>query len=111
MDQKPQQKKVQDMGGLFIPAHIFTPHKSLYGKGVKSSLTEVFDPSMIDAVELGLSCDTAVSQLNPSSTASIIDGSKTSVKLDLTPFPYKLLCGVKIWAGINKPPISCTFFC
>ncbi|MEC0319805.1 TIGR00375 family protein [Bacillus subtilis] len=63
------QKKVQDMGGLFIPAHIFTPHKSLYGKGVKSSLTEVFVPSMIDAVELGLSCDTDmashVSQLNP----------------------------------------------
>lgn len=56
------------MGGLFIPAHIFTPHKSLYGKGVKSTLTEVFDSSMIDAVELGLSCDTPmasrVSELN-----------------------------------------------
>ncbi|MCY8659734.1 TIGR00375 family protein, partial [Bacillus spizizenii] len=62
------QKKVKEMGGLFIPAHIFTPHKSLYGKGVKSSLTEVFDPSMIDAVELGLSCDTDmashISELN-----------------------------------------------
>ncbi|QDK69491.1 TIGR00375 family protein [Bacillus halotolerans] len=62
------QKKVKEMGGLFIPAHIFTPHKSLYGKGVKSSLTEVFDSSMIDAVELGLSCDTPmasrVSELN-----------------------------------------------
>lgn len=52
------QKKVHEFGGLFIPAHVFTPFKSLYGKGVKSSLTEVFDPGLIDAVELGLSSDT-----------------------------------------------------
>ncbi|MCY8100110.1 TIGR00375 family protein [Bacillus haynesii] len=63
------QRKVKELGGLFIPAHIFTPHKSLYGKGVKFSLQEVFDPKMIDAVELGLSSDTDmashVSELNP----------------------------------------------
>src|SRR5690606_25180055 len=52
------QKKVKALGGLFIPAHIFTPFKSLYGKGVERSLTEVLDPDMIDAVELGLSADT-----------------------------------------------------
>ncbi|MCC9021115.1 TIGR00375 family protein [Bacillus nakamurai] len=52
------QKKTKELGGLFIPAHIFTPHKSLYGKGVTSSLAEVFDTSLIDGVELGLSCDT-----------------------------------------------------
>lgn len=52
------QQKVKELGGLFIPAHVFTPFKSLYGKGVKHSLTEVFDPSMIDAIELGLSSDT-----------------------------------------------------
>ncbi|KZZ86149.1 endonuclease Q family protein [Bacillus sp. SJS] len=49
---------VKELGGLFIPAHIFTPYKSLYGRGVKTSLTEVFDPGLIDAVELGLSADT-----------------------------------------------------
>ncbi|GAA0346824.1 TIGR00375 family protein [Bacillus carboniphilus] len=49
---------VKELGGLFIPAHIFTPFKSLYGKGVKQSLQEVFDPKLIDAVELGLSSDT-----------------------------------------------------
>jgi uncharacterized protein (TIGR00375 family) len=49
---------VQQLGGLFVPAHAFTPFKSLYGKGVKKSLTEVFDPDGIDAVELGLSADT-----------------------------------------------------
>lgn len=52
------QYKVKELSGLFIPAHIFTPFKSLYGKGVVRSLTEVFDPDLIDAVELGLSSDT-----------------------------------------------------
>ncbi|MGP7816149.1 endonuclease Q family protein [Niallia sp. 01092] len=51
------QKKIKSMGGLFIPAHIFTPFKSLYGSGVKQSLSEIFDPELIDAVELGLSAD------------------------------------------------------
>ncbi|MFH7819225.1 endonuclease Q family protein [Neobacillus thermocopriae] len=52
------QKKVKTLGGIFIPAHVFTPFKSLYGKGVKKSLTEVFDPALIDGIELGLSSDT-----------------------------------------------------
>ena len=52
------QKKVKELGGLFIPAHVFTPFKSLFGKGVKESLTEVFDPNLIDGIELGLSSDT-----------------------------------------------------
>ncbi len=62
------QKKVKELGGLFIPAHIFTPHKSLYGSRVTSSLEEVFDPDLIESVELGLSSDTEmasqVSELN-----------------------------------------------
>ncbi|PLS01649.1 endonuclease Q family protein [Neobacillus cucumis] len=52
------QKKVKELGGIFIPAHVFTPFKSLYGKGVKRSLTEVLDPDLIDGIELGLSSDT-----------------------------------------------------
>jgi len=52
------QKKVKEMGGIFIPAHVFTPFKSLFGKGVNRSLTEVFDPGLIDGIELGLSSDT-----------------------------------------------------
>ncbi|MGM0834846.1 MAG: endonuclease Q family protein [Bacillota bacterium] len=54
------QGKVRELDGLFIPAHVFTPFKSLYGKGVVRSLTEVFDPELIDAVELGLSANTAM---------------------------------------------------
>ncbi|WP_274308814.1 endonuclease Q family protein [Solibacillus daqui] len=57
-DGRTLQQKVQELGGLFIPAHVFTPFKSLFGKGVKSSLSEVFDPDLIDAIELGLSSDT-----------------------------------------------------
>lgn len=54
------QEKTKELGGLFVIAHAFTPFKSLYGKGVEQSLTEVFDPEMpemIDAIELGLSAN------------------------------------------------------
>ncbi|GEL76091.1 endonuclease Q family protein [Tenuibacillus multivorans] len=54
------QKKVHELDGLFIPAHVFTPFKSLYGKGVQKSLQEVFDPNIINGVELGLSSDTSM---------------------------------------------------
>lgn len=55
---KELQYKVKELAGLFIPAHVFTPFKSLYGKGVKCSLTEILDEDLIDAIELGLSSDT-----------------------------------------------------
>lgn len=55
---KDLQYKVKELDGIFIPAHVFTPFKSTYGKGVKHSLEEVFDPDLIDAIELGLSSDT-----------------------------------------------------
>src|SRR5699024_10601815 len=54
------QYKVKELSGLFIIAHVFTPFKSLYGKGVRTSLKEVFDPDLIDAIELGLSSDTSM---------------------------------------------------
>ena len=55
---KELQYKVKELGGIFIPAHVFTPFKSLYGRGVNKSLREVLDPDLIDAIELGLSSDT-----------------------------------------------------
>src|SRR5690625_2713805 len=57
---KDLQYKVKELDGLFIPAHVFTPFKSLYGKGVIKSLIEVFDPDLIDGIELGLSSDTGM---------------------------------------------------
>ncbi|MFS0672735.1 endonuclease Q family protein [Ornithinibacillus sp. 179-J 7C1 HS] len=55
---KELQYKVKELSGIFIPAHVFTPYKSLYGKGVNQSLEEVFDRDLIDGIELGLSSDT-----------------------------------------------------
>ncbi|WP_238933633.1 endonuclease Q family protein [Brevibacillus choshinensis] len=51
------QAVVAGLGGMIIPAHIFTPHKGLYGS-CTDSMAEVLDPSMIPAVELGLSANT-----------------------------------------------------
>ncbi|MER2108447.1 MAG: endonuclease Q family protein [Solibacillus sp.] len=68
-DGRTLQQKVHQLGGLFIPAHVFTPFKSLFGKGVQNSLSEVFEPNLIDAIELGLSSDTnmvkGISELFP----------------------------------------------
>ncbi len=55
---KELQYKVKELEGIFIPAHVFTPFKSLYGKGVKTSLTEILEPDLVDGIELGLSSDT-----------------------------------------------------
>jgi len=49
-------------GGVFIPAHAFTPHKSIYGTCARR-LTDVFDEralAAIPAIELGLSADAAM---------------------------------------------------
>ncbi|WP_312092402.1 endonuclease Q family protein [Niallia sp.] len=55
---KELQQKVKELNGLFIPAHVFTPFKSLYGSGVSRSFKEVLEEKMIDGIELGLSSDT-----------------------------------------------------
>ncbi len=52
-------------GGLVIPAHIFTPYKSLYGSCC-DSLAQVLRPDQavgLQAVELGLSSDTDLARL------------------------------------------------
>lgn len=54
---KELQACVQQLNGMMIPAHIFTPHKGLYGS-CTDSMSEVLDPSLIYAVELGLSANT-----------------------------------------------------
>lgn len=54
------QQKVKSLGGIFIPAHVFTPFKSLFGKGVERSLKEILDPGLIDGIELGLSSNTGM---------------------------------------------------
>lgn len=51
------QREIISRGGIFVPAHIFTPHKGIYGS-TAPRMEEVLDLSMISAVELGLSSDT-----------------------------------------------------
>lgn len=58
------QLEVAARGGLFVPAHIFTPHRSLYGS-CADRLSDVLDPELVDAVELGLSADTAMAGFVP----------------------------------------------
>ncbi|GGF87327.1 endonuclease Q family protein [Paenibacillus abyssi] len=50
------QEEVKRRDGLFVPAHIFTPHKSLLGS-CTDRIADVLDMELIDAVELGLSAD------------------------------------------------------
>ena len=55
-------KIINRIGGILIPAHVFTPHKSIYGKCVKR-LKEMFSRATlkkIPAIELGLSADTEI---------------------------------------------------
>ncbi|SEB66946.1 endonuclease Q family protein [Paenibacillus sp. GP183] len=53
------QEEVVGRGGILIPAHIFTPHKSVYGSAT-SRMENLLDMSKIAAVELGLSADSAM---------------------------------------------------
>jgi len=51
---------VDDLGGILIPAHAFTPHKSVYGN-CYPRLSQIFKDKALEkipAIELGLSADT-----------------------------------------------------
>jgi uncharacterized protein (TIGR00375 family) len=62
------QQEVISRGGIMIPAHIFTPYKSIYGSG-SNRLANMLDLNGIAAVELGLSSNTYMasylSELDP----------------------------------------------
>lgn len=65
-------------GGIFIPAHVFTPHKGFYGSCC-SSLHEIFDDrsfEKIPSIELGLSADSMMaSQLSELDGKSFLSNS------------------------------------
>jgi len=62
------QAKVYGMGGIMIPAHVFTPHKGLYGS-MTPRMEHVLDPGLVSGIELGLSSDSEmaglISELDP----------------------------------------------
>ncbi|ANF97507.1 endonuclease Q family protein [Paenibacillus bovis] len=53
------QHQVKQRDGLFIAAHMFTPHKGIYGS-VTPRMSDVLDMDSIDGGELGLSADTTM---------------------------------------------------
>ncbi|MEA4882175.1 MAG: endonuclease Q family protein [Clostridia bacterium] len=61
----------RSLGGLFIVAHAFTPHRSLYGTCARrmSDVFEGVERSLVSGVELGLSADAdmadRISELEP----------------------------------------------
>lgn len=62
---------VTSLGGMLIPAHVFTPHKGVYGSCV-NSLAECFPTEAladIPALELGLSADAALAEQIPETAA------------------------------------------
>lgn len=50
------QQEVIGRGGFLVPAHIFTPHKSVYGS-CSDRMADLLDLDQVAAVELGLSAD------------------------------------------------------
>lgn len=62
------QDEVIARGGIVVPAHIFTPHRSMYGSCTER-MANVLDITGIEAVELGLSADShmagRISELEP----------------------------------------------
>jgi uncharacterized protein (TIGR00375 family) len=59
-----------ELGGTFWPAHAFTPHKGYYGS-CAASYGDVFESgSHFEAIELGLSADTAMAGMLPEISSS-----------------------------------------
>jgi uncharacterized protein (TIGR00375 family) len=50
------QEEIIQRGGIIIPAHVFTPHKGIYGN-VTKTMADVLDLNLISGIELGLSAD------------------------------------------------------
>lgn len=65
---KALQEKVAELNGMIIPAHVFTPFKSVYGSAA-DRMKEVLDLDGLAGVELGLSSDSTLadhlSELQP----------------------------------------------
>lgn len=53
------QQQIYGRGGIMVPAHVFTPHKGIYGSSA-DRMEELLDMELISGVELGLSADSAM---------------------------------------------------
>jgi uncharacterized protein (TIGR00375 family) len=53
------QQEIVGRGGFLIPAHVFTPHRGIYGC-CTNRMDALLDPAGIAAIELGLSADSTM---------------------------------------------------
>lgn len=68
-------EKVLGLGGILIPAHVFTPFKSVYGNAA-DRLTNLFSLDSLAGVELGLSSDTVLAdQLSELASLTFVTNS------------------------------------
>jgi uncharacterized protein (TIGR00375 family) len=62
------QEKVDELGGIIVPAHVFTPFKSVYGNAT-DRMNKLLNLDLVAGVELGLSSDSVLadhlSELSP----------------------------------------------
>ncbi|MBA4542854.1 MULTISPECIES: endonuclease Q family protein [Thermoactinomyces] len=62
------QEKVYELDGIIVPAHVFTPFKSVYGNAT-DRMSKLLNPDLVAGVELGLSSDSSLadqlSELSP----------------------------------------------
>ena len=79
------QSEVQARGGIMIPAHVFTPHRGMYGS-CTDKLSNLLDPAVIAAIELGLSSDSYMA-------GGISDSHRIPLCLILMPTRYPRLLG------------------
>lgn len=70
-------------GGVFIPAHIFTPHKGLFGS-CTSRLEDIFGSwsGKITAFEMGLSADSAMALCIPELTGKVLISNSDAHSLE-----------------------------
>ncbi|WP_195571099.1 endonuclease Q family protein [Paenibacillus sp. 1001270B_150601_E10] len=61
VDARTLQAETMSHGGIFIPAHVFTPHKSVFGN-CTAKMGNILDLESVDAIELGLSADTGMAE-------------------------------------------------
>ncbi len=56
------QQQIYGRGGIMVPAHVFTPHKGIYGSSA-ARMEELLDMELVSGVELGLSADSSMAGL------------------------------------------------
>lgn len=92
-----------ERGGLFVPAHAFTPHKSLFGS-CTARLSEVFSDEALaglSVLELGLSADTELAdRLSELAPLTFLSNSDAHSLPKIGREHNELLVAERSWRGV-----------